>query len=109
MSRKTRTNNASGLKQLIAGFKHLKLDYVPSGGNFILVKVGDGHKIFVEMQKLGVIARPVVVYQLPEWLRITVGTPEENSRCLLALEKALSGLSVAKPKAKLSPKTKKVR
>jgi len=45
--------------------------------------------VFEEMQKLGVITRPMGGYQLPEWIRITVGTPEENTRCLDALKKAL--------------------
>jgi histidinol-phosphate aminotransferase len=41
------------------------------------------------MQKLGVIVRPMGGYQLPEWIRISVGTPEENERCLKTLENAI--------------------
>jgi histidinol-phosphate aminotransferase len=41
------------------------------------------------MQKLGVITRPMGGYQLPEWIRISVGTPKENERCLAALKTAL--------------------
>ena len=58
--------------------------------NFILVKVKDGQKVASELQKLGIITRPVNGYQLPEWLRITVGTVAENERCLAGLEKVLS-------------------
>jgi histidinol-phosphate aminotransferase len=87
---KTRGNNKAGLTLYEKAFKRLKLEYVPSSANFILVKVGDGQKISCELQKLGVITRPVNNYQLPEWLRITVGTAAENERCLATLEKVLS-------------------
>ncbi|HEY0550876.1 MAG TPA: aminotransferase class I/II-fold pyridoxal phosphate-dependent enzyme, partial [Verrucomicrobiae bacterium] len=61
--------------------------------NFILVKVGDGARVFGELQKRGVIVRPLAGYQLPEWIRISIGTPEENARCMAALRevRAVSG------------------
>jgi histidinol-phosphate aminotransferase len=65
------------------------LDFIPSAANFILVRVGDGQRVFVELQKLGVIVRPMGGYQLPEWVRISVGTPKENQRCLDALKAVL--------------------
>jgi histidinol-phosphate aminotransferase len=43
----------------------------------------------MELQKQGVIVRPMAGYQLPEFIRISVGTPPENTRCLEALKKAL--------------------
>jgi histidinol-phosphate aminotransferase len=49
------------------------------------VRVGEGQKVFDAMQKQGVIVRPMGGYQLPEWIRISVGTPQENERCLGAL------------------------
>jgi histidinol-phosphate aminotransferase len=67
----------------------LKLEYVPSFANFILVRVGDGQKVFNAMQKLGVITRPMAGYHLPEWLRISIGTRLENQRCLDALARSL--------------------
>ena len=42
------------------------------------------------MQRLGVIVRPMGGYQLPEWVRISIGTPKENQRCLAALKTALA-------------------
>lgn len=65
------------------------LEFVPSHANFILVKTGDGQRVFNELQKLGVITRPMAGYQLPEWLRISVGTAAENTRCLAALRTVL--------------------
>jgi histidinol-phosphate aminotransferase len=66
------------------------LEFIPSSANFILVRVGDGQRVFNEMQRLGVIVRPMGGYQLPEWVRISIGTPKENKRCLAALNSALA-------------------
>jgi len=87
--RKTRDNNFTGLNFFAAAFRQLKLEYVPSYANFILVRVGEGQKVFDAMQKLGVITRPMAGYQLPEWIRISIGTTAENERCLAALKKSL--------------------
>ena len=86
---RSKTNNAAGLKFFGAGFQRLKLEYVPSAANFIMVRVGDGQRVFNELQKRGIIVRPMSVYQLPEWVRITVGTPAENARCLAAMTAVL--------------------
>src|SRR5271170_3635509 len=87
--RKTRENNVRGLEFFQRAFHDLKLEYVPSFANFILVRVGEGQKVFEAMQKLGVITRPMGGYQLPAWIRISVGTPAENERCLGALKAVL--------------------
>jgi histidinol-phosphate aminotransferase len=87
--RKTRANNFAGLEFFQRAFRDLKLEFVPSFANFILVRVGEGQKVFEAMQKQGVIVRPMGGYQLPEWIRISVGTQKENERCLGALEQAL--------------------
>lgn len=86
--RKTRANNFAGLQFFEQGFRNLKLEFVPSHANFILVRVGDGQRVFEAMQKQGVIVRPMGGYQLPEWIRISIGTPQENERCLGALKSA---------------------
>jgi histidinol-phosphate aminotransferase len=88
--RRTRQNNFTGLEFFMQAFRQLKLEYVPSFANFILVRVGEGQKVFDAMQKLGIITRPMGGYQLPEWIRISVGTRQENERALAALEKSLA-------------------
>lgn len=87
---KTRKTNFKGLRFYARSFRKLKLEFVPSAANFILVRVGDGQRVFTEMQKLGVIVRPMGGYQLPEWIRISIGTPKENQRCLEALKVVLA-------------------
>ena len=85
---KTRRINSRGLRFYGRAFRKLGLEFVPSSANFILVRVGDGQRVFGEMQKLGVIVRPMGGYELPDWVRISVGTPKENKRCLEALKAA---------------------
>jgi histidinol-phosphate aminotransferase len=91
---KTRRINSRGLKFYERAFRKLGLEFIPSSANFILVRVGEGQRVFNEMQRLGVIVRPMGGYQLPEWVRISIGTPKQNQRCLKALKTAL-----AKPEA----------
>ena len=86
---KTRANNFAGLDFFQHAFRKMKLEYVPSAANFLLVRVGEGLLVFAAMQKLGVITRPMAGYGLPEWIRISIGTPQENERCLEALKKVL--------------------
>ena len=87
---KCRRENRTGLKQLGAGFTQLGREFVPSQGNFILVKVGDGVAVFDALQRQGVITRPVKGYGLPEWLRVTVGTSVQNERLLKTLAGVLA-------------------
>jgi histidinol-phosphate aminotransferase len=87
--RRTRANNFDGLALFEQTFRKLGLEYVPSAANFILVRVQAGLRVFEAMQKQGVIVRPMGGYQLPEWIRISVGTPEENQRCLAVLKAVL--------------------
>jgi histidinol-phosphate aminotransferase len=86
--------NRAGYLQLTQAFEALGLEYVPSFGNFVLVKVGAddaaGARVNLALLKQGVIVRPVGNYGLPQWLRISIGLPEENATCIGALKKALS-------------------
>lgn len=85
----TRGNNRQGLEYLHNAFARMGLEYVPSHANFVMVRVGDGARVFSELQKRGVITRPMAGYALPEWIRISVGLPSENHRCVAALREIL--------------------
>ena len=86
--------NAAGYAQLTAAFDDLKLSYVPSFGNFVMVKVGDdvdaGSRVNMALLKQGIIVRPVGNYGLPQWLRITIGLPHENAAFIAALKSLLA-------------------
>ena len=71
-------------------FRAMKLKFNPSAGNFVFPNVGDGPAVFKNLLPLKIIVRPLRGYNLPEWLRITVGTMEQNEKCIAALKKVLS-------------------
>ncbi|MEP6996951.1 MAG: histidinol-phosphate transaminase [Betaproteobacteria bacterium] len=85
--------NRDGQDQLMHGLDAIGVAYVPSHGNFLLVRVGDAGggaaRVYETLLRVGVIVRPVANYDLPDWLRVTVGLPEENGRFLAALGGAL--------------------
>jgi histidinol-phosphate aminotransferase len=86
--------NAEGYRQLTQAFDAMDLEYVPSYGNFVLFRVGRddgaGARVNVALLKQGVIVRPVGNYGLPQWLRVSIGLPHENSAFIEALKKALA-------------------
>ena len=63
----------------------LKIEFVPAVANFVMVNVGDGCAVFEQLLKRKVIVRPLKGYGLPEWIRISVGTMQENEKCIAAL------------------------
>jgi len=87
--------NAEGMAYLEAEFKRMGLDYIPSVGNFISVDVGKpAGPVDQALLQEGVIVRPVAPYQMPNHLRVSIGTMEENRRFIEALEKVLSASGV---------------
>ena len=70
-------------------FGELGLEFVPSSANFVLVKVGDGKAVFQALLQRGIIVRDMTAYGLPEWVRVSVGTPEQNARFLAELRTLL--------------------
>jgi histidinol-phosphate aminotransferase len=82
--------NRAGLDYLQAEFQNLGLEFVPSQGNFILVRVGRGQEVFQQLLGRGVIVRPMGGYRFPEHVRVTVGTMAENQKLIDALQKVIS-------------------
>jgi histidinol-phosphate aminotransferase len=70
-------------------FATMKLPFVPSAANFVLVKVGDGLAVFRALLQRKVIVRAMKGYNLPEWVRITIGTMDQNQKCIGALRQVL--------------------
>src|SRR5438445_114047 len=70
-------------------FRAMKLSFVPSAANFVLVKVGDGLAVFRALLQRKVIVRAMKGYNLPEWIRITIGTMDQNQKCITALRQVL--------------------
>jgi len=72
-------------------FSAMRLRFVPSVANFVLVNVGDGLSVFRALLKRKVIVRAMKGYNLPEWVRITIGTMEQNRKCVDALREVMEG------------------
>jgi histidinol-phosphate aminotransferase len=81
--------NLNGLRQLEEGARALKLDFIPSHGNFLTIRVGKAAEIYKRLLRRSVIVRPVAGYGLPEHLRVTIGTEQENEKFLAALAASL--------------------
>ncbi|MEW5804719.1 MAG: histidinol-phosphate transaminase [bacterium] len=88
---RTREINRVGYRYLCTEFDRLKLSYIPSVANFILVNVGQDARAFSNrLLAEGVIVRPVGEYGLPTSVRITIGLEEENRKLIQAMEKMLN-------------------
>ncbi len=84
-----RKRNLDGLEQMMSGLEKLNLKYIPSEANFLLIEVGDGQAIFNSLQQLGIITRPMSE-NLKEFVRISIGTEEENLKALTALKQVIA-------------------
>jgi histidinol-phosphate aminotransferase len=89
---RSRSNNDRQLTRTREFCVKLGLEYIPSVANFLTVKFGEqSSEIYDGLLRKGVIVRPVANYQMPEYLRVTMGRPAEMD----ALFDALAALSVA--------------
>lgn len=87
--RRSRDLNDAGRRQMQEGFERLGLHYIPSYGNFISVAVPQAAEVNAYLLRSGIIVRPVTNYGMPEYLRVSIGLPEQNHRFLGALATAL--------------------
>jgi histidinol-phosphate aminotransferase len=87
--RRTRELTFEGRAFLQAEFEKMRLPFVPSHANFVLVCVGDGNAVFKALLQRGIIVRAMASYKLPEWIRVSVGTMEHNRRFVAELRDVL--------------------
>ena len=87
--RRTRDLNDAGMQQMTEGLNQLGLRYIPSFGNFISFHVADAATVNRKLLERGVIVRPIFAYEMPDWLRVSIGLPEENARFLQAMREIL--------------------
>lgn len=89
---RTREANRSGKIQLADGFHHLHLKFLPTEANFYWVDVGrDSREVFEHLLHTGVIIRTGDIFGASSFIRVTIGTKEENDRFLSALAAVLTG------------------
>jgi histidinol-phosphate aminotransferase len=82
--------NQAGMAQLTQGFNKLGLEYIPSHANFVSFKVAKAAEVNQQLLQNGVIVRPIANYEMPDYLRVSIGLFSENARFLEVLEKILS-------------------
>ncbi len=86
----------AGRKAMQSRLDELGLVAIPSVTNFILVNVGvEGKAVADALLRNGVIVRSMEGYSLPTYIRVTVGTPQENSRAVQALAEVLGTVGAA--------------
>lgn len=83
---RSRTENAKERARLALELSRRDIAFLPSAGNFLLLHVGAGAELADRLMRQGVIVRPVDGYGLQEWLRVSIGLPEETDRFLAALD-----------------------
>src|SRR5438552_7331764 len=70
-------------------FAAMRLEYIPSAANFVLVNVGDGAAVFKAMLEHKIIVRAMRGYRLSQWVRISIGAMTQHERCIAALRQIL--------------------
>jgi histidinol-phosphate aminotransferase len=91
--RQTHELNQRGMAQLTQGLAGLGLEFIPSYGNFISFKIGNGLKNYRRLLELGVIVRPIASYDMPDYLRVSIGLESENEKFLTALKQVLGEIA----------------
>lgn len=86
--KKTLAMNEEGKRYLYANLETMSVDYIPSETNFVTINAKmNAQKICEDMQKEGVIVRPLGMYGRPDFFRVTVGTPRQNQKFIEVFQK----------------------
>ncbi|MEM1059093.1 MAG: histidinol-phosphate transaminase [Verrucomicrobiota bacterium] len=91
---RTKAVTLEGRERLRAAFEEMGLEQIPSEANFILVRVGDGDAVFQALLRRGIIVRSMKSYRQPEFIRVSIGTPEQMERFIRELPAALEAAGV---------------
>lgn len=81
--------NQAGMAQITQGLTKLGLEYIVSYGNFVSFKVPNASNVNQQLLKKGVIVRPVANYEMPDYLRVSIGLFSENAKFLEVLKDIL--------------------
>lgn len=87
---RTRALNQAGMVQITQGLQKLGLSFIPSFANFVSFKVNDAPKVYERLLNQGVIVRPIANYEMPDYLRVSIGLFSENARFLEVLATAIN-------------------
>jgi histidinol-phosphate aminotransferase len=93
--RETKRIVDEGRAYLQEQFADMQIPFVPAVANFVMVNVGGGCAVFEKLLRRKIIVRRLKGYGLLEWVRISVGTMEENKKCVAALKEVLQSRSAS--------------
>ena len=85
--RSSRELNSAGLETVGAALDRLGIERAPTRANFVMARFADAKAAHARMLQDGLMTRPLGAYELADWLRITIGAPEENDRLIRSLER----------------------
>jgi len=81
--------NRRGMEQITSGLRKMGLEYIPSFGNFVSFRITNAARMYRRLLELGVIVRPIASYDMPDYLRVSIGLENENVKFLAALQQAI--------------------
>ncbi|NSW57994.1 MAG: histidinol-phosphate transaminase [Armatimonadetes bacterium] len=82
--------NSAGKRQLYAAFEQMGIEYQPTEANFIFLDTGiDSRECFDLLMRRGVTVRTGEIFGFPTWIRVTIGTADQNQRFIDALADVL--------------------
>jgi histidinol-phosphate aminotransferase len=91
---RTVDTNEAGKAQFYAVLDELGLSYAPTYGNFIWFDTGkDSKQVYNKLLYAGVITRTGDIFGAPTYLRVTIGTEQENTKFLNALPQVLADIA----------------
>ena len=86
-------SNKEGKEYLYSIFEEMGLEYIPTYANFMMVKINiPSDQVFKALLKKGVIIRSGDIFGMDDWIRVTVGTMEENKIFIQALKEVIAGI-----------------
>jgi histidinol-phosphate aminotransferase len=88
---RSRALNQAGMLQITRGLEALSLDYIPSFGNFVSFRIDDAAGVYRQLLQHGVIVRPIANYEMPDYLRVSIGLFDENARFLEVMQAIVKG------------------
>ncbi|MEO6939137.1 MAG: histidinol-phosphate transaminase [Candidatus Kapaibacterium sp.] len=87
--------NRMGKHFLRHAFGELGIKFVDTNANFFCLVMEDeesAHRLVTEMERRGIIIRPLSGFGLPNCVRISIGTPAQNEKAVLAMTEVLEDI-----------------
>lgn len=86
---RTQAANREGIAQITLALDRLGVSSIPTHANFIAIRLPDANAVTLRLLQAGVIVRPLSAYEMHDFIRVTIGTQEENAIFLRALLEAI--------------------